>query len=323
MTSTTPPNPSRKSLIGHAPNFWLHHSTHGFDLTHPPSPSTPITTPRLTLQTTSVPITIDPAKSALVIIDMQNFFLSEALGRVRGAGHAACEKLVEYAIPAARKAGMRVVWLNWGLTQEDLSTMPPGVTRCFGFYSVPHDQDFGEDDGLSIAAPGANAVGVDRFGKERAGYGKDAMYHGLGASMGPITLEDGEEVDAGNLLYLDSWNADIYPPLKALVSPSDALISKNRMSGLWGSETPFQKFLEEQGVKTLLFAGINTDQCVGGTLTDAFSRGYDCVLLRDGCGTTSPEEAQRSWEWNAERSYGFCTSCEEAAVGVGKMEGKE
>ena len=37
-------------------------------------------------------------------------------------------------------------------------------------------------------------------------------------------------------------------------------------------------------------------QCVGGTLTDAFSNGYDCVLLGDGCGTTTPEYAQQCWE---------------------------
>ena len=207
------------------------------------------------------------------------------------------------------------MWLNWGLTDKDLAAMPPAVTRCFGFYSIPHDQDFGED--INIAAPGANAVGVDRFGKERQGHGKDAMYHGLGAEMGSIKLGDGQTVDAGRLLMRDSWNADIYPPLKDLFDPaSDVVVPKNRMSGLWESEAPFQKYLDQEGLRTLFFAGVNTDQCVGGTLTDAFSRGYDCVLLSDGCGTSSPEAAQKSWEYNAERTYGFCTTCELVAKGV-------
>ena len=248
---------------------------------------------------------------------MQNFFLSEALGRKSGAGHAACKNLIEYAIPAARKAGMRVVWLNWGLTDEDLRTMPPAVMRCFGFYSIPHDEDFDIGEDVLIGAPGTNAVGVDRSGKSRVAYGKEAMYHGLGAPMGKVKLDEGEEADAGRLLFRDSWNADIYAPLKALYNPSsDAVIPKNRISGLWGSDTPFQKFLEKEGLKTLFFAGVNTDQCVGGTLTDAFNKGYDCVLLNDGCGTSSGDAAQKSWEYNAEKTYGFGTKCEELAKAV-------
>lgn len=214
---------------------------------------------------------------------------------------------------------MRLVWLNWGLTEEDLKTMPPGVTRCFGFYSIPHDRDFGEE--VNIAAPGADTVGMDRFGEKRKKIGKEAMYHGLGAEIRSIELEDGEVLDVGRLLVRDSWNADIYPPLKEVYDPSvDVIIPKNRMSGLWGSDTPFQKYLEENGLRTLFFAGVNTDQCVGGTMTDAFSNGYDCILLSDGCGTTSPEAAQKAWEYNAERSYGFCTTCKLVAEGVEKMQ---
>lgn len=210
------------------------------------------------------------------------------------------------------------MWLNWGLTNEDLRTMPPAVTRCFGFYSIPCDEEFDED--FVVTAPSVNAVGVDRFGVPREGHGKEAMYHGLGAEMGSVKIESGEEVDAGRLLVRDSWNADIYPPLKAVYVTEDVVIPKNRMSGLWGASTPFQEFLEEQGLRTLFFAGVNTDQCVGGTLTDAFSRGFDCVLLSDGCGTSSPEAAQKSWEYNSERTYGFCTTCEKIAKGVETME---
>lgn len=307
----------RKSLIGSSPNFWLHHSTNGFNLTHPPNPTTPISAPALTLQTTTTPVTIDPSKSALVIIDMQNFFLSPALGRTpSGPGHTASDNLIKYAIPAARKAGIRIIWLNWGLDDSDLQTMPPAVRRCFGFYAIPEGEEFDRN----FKQAGNVKVGVDRFGVPRDGHGREAMYHGLGAPCGNVKLESGEEIDAGDLLVRDSWNADIYPPLKALYDAgSDVWIHKNRMSGLWGASTPLQSYLEKEGIRTLLFTGVNTDQCVGGTLTDAFSRGYDCVMLSDGCGTSSGEEAQRSWEWNAERTYGFCMKCEDLAEGVAKM----
>lgn len=51
-------------------------------------------------------------------------------------------------------------------------------------------------------------------------------------------------------------------------SPADVWIHKNRMSGLWGTRTMCTDFLEKEGITTLLFAGVNTDQCVGGSLQD-------------------------------------------------------
>ena len=43
------------------------------------------------------------------------------------------DAIMEHAIPAARKAGIQVVWLNWGLTDEDLQTLPPQQFRVFGW----------------------------------------------------------------------------------------------------------------------------------------------------------------------------------------------
>lgn len=65
----------RKAVIGNKKSFWLYDSDTGFDLTHPETPESPAISPSLTIKTTTSPITIDPAKSALVIIDMQNYFL--------------------------------------------------------------------------------------------------------------------------------------------------------------------------------------------------------------------------------------------------------
>ena len=139
--STRAMTAARHALIGSPEgNFWIHHSDHGFDLTHPPSPDAPPVLPRLPLQTTTSQIAIDPAKSALVVIDMQNFFLSENIGRpADGKGLQAAWKLAEDAIPAARRAGIQIIWLNWGLTHEEVKNMPPATLRAFGFSSVPAD----------------------------------------------------------------------------------------------------------------------------------------------------------------------------------------
>lgn len=65
----------RRAVIGNEKSFWLYDSETGFDLTHPETPQWPSVSPSLTIKTTTSPITVDPAKSALVIIDMQNYFL--------------------------------------------------------------------------------------------------------------------------------------------------------------------------------------------------------------------------------------------------------
>jgi nicotinamidase-related amidase len=139
----------------------------------------------------------------------------------------------------------------------------------------------------------------------------------MGTDMGTVhDSETGEEVHVGNMLMRDQWNTALHPPLAAAYSPSDAWVHKNRMSGMWGQDPDCEVFLRKEGLRTLLFAGVNTDQCVNGTLTDAFSKGYDCVLLNDGCGTTSPESAREGVEFNAANTVGFMTSCEMLAEGV-------
>jgi hypothetical protein len=158
--------PHRTAIIGSPSNFWLHSSKTGFDLTHPKTPSGPKIDTRLTILTTTSPITVDPSKSALLIIDMQNFFLSPAFGRSQGPGHDALHQLVNFAIPAARKVGMRVVWLNWGLSEEDINEMPPAVKRAFGFEAVV---DEGEVElGVpndEISGERRKGVAVDKYGE--------------------------------------------------------------------------------------------------------------------------------------------------------------
>lgn len=73
------------------------------------------------------------------------------------------------------------------------------------------------------------------------------------------------------------------------------------------------------GITSLLFTGVNTDQCVSGSLEDAFSKGYDCILIKDGCGTTSPKAATDGIEFNCARTWGFVADCEGFKDGVEGM----
>ena len=328
----------RKAVIGSQKNFWLWSTEHGFDLTHPETPAAKPIEPRLTFTTTTTPITIDPKKTALAIIDMQNFFLSPQLGRPKESkGLLASAQLLKYAIPAARKAGIRIIWLNWGLTEQEIEQMPPATLRAFGFGTVAETAEgYKEQENIEAAIDEhgvnqgctelAKAKRLEKDLKTKAPAGKDArIYRGLGSDIGPVTLEDGSTTPGGRLLMRDEWNSGLPPDLdteyqKGLkANPPDVWIHKNRMSGLWGESSPCTEFLEKEGIRTLLFSGVNTDQCVGGSLQDAFTKGYDCILLSDGAGTTSPSSSQESIEFNCAKTWGFCLRCEDFTRGVEAM----
>lgn len=114
------------------------------------------------------------------------------------------------------------------------------------------------------------------------------------------------------MLMRDARNSELYGPLqdeylKGKAAGTDFWIHKNRMSGLWGYQTSLDLFLKEEGITTLLFAGVNADQCVSGTVVDAYFRGYDCILVEDATATTSPSGGFENVVYNIGNSYGFIT----------------
>lgn len=201
---------------------------------------------------------IDPERTALVVVDMQNYFIHPTY-RHHGAGLTAVKPTLD-VIEKCRKEGIQVIWLNWGITEHDLRRMPPAVQR---------------------------------------GFSKSLGWHiGLGAEL---------PEDQGRCLFKGTWNAELYPPLKAVVEPDDQFFDKHQMSGLWSHEEPFHQFLRESDIKTLMFTGVNTDQCVLGTLSDAYAWGWDCVLVSDCTGTMTGRGAQELCEYNIATNMGFVT----------------
>ncbi len=99
-----------------------------------------------------------------------------------------------------------------------------------------------------------------------------------------------------------SWAAAVVEELQPF-DERDVHVSKYRMSGFW--DTPLDSILRGLDVATLLFAGVNADQCVLGTLMDAACLGYDCVLLTDCCATTSPSYCWDATIYNVKQSFGF------------------
>jgi nicotinamidase-related amidase len=121
---------------------------------------------------------------------------------------------------------------------------------------------------------------------------------GRGTGLGDPLPRHGARV-----LQKDSWAADIVEELEPAVD--DIKVDKHRISGFW--DTPLDSILRNLGTRTILFAGVNTDQCVFCSLTDANFLGYGCVLLDDCCATTSPSFCTEATIWNVKKCFGFVT----------------
>lgn len=273
------------SIIGGKDNFWLYTKGYGFDLTHPDTPDSTPLNPRIKLKTPKEPIAIDPLKTALLPVDTQNYFLSPALGRPQDSvGLLLVEKLLKYAIPTCREATIRIAWVKYRLTDNDIQNMPPMMVATTG-----NDSNFDSKQG-------------------GGSYGEE---------LGKVTI-DGQEINAGRALMRDHWNTELYAPLENARRPDDLVLHKNRLSAFWRGPDNAE-ILRANGIRTLIFAGANLDQCVASTLLDAFHEGFDIILLTDGAATTSPDFARKCIQWNCEGGWGFLVSCEELHRGVKEM----
>ncbi len=117
-------------------------------------------------------------------------------------------------------------------------------------------------------------------------------------------------------LEKDSWGAAVVDGLES--APSDIHVDKFRMSGFW--DTPLDSILRNLGVSTLLFAGVNSDQCVLCTLQDANFLGYDCILLDDCAATTSPSFCAEATRYNIKQCFGFVANSTALLPALGAKE---
>lgn len=123
----------------------------------------------------------------------------------------------------------------------------------------------------------------------------------------------GEAIPGGaEILVKGSWGAQIVDELNP--GEQDIHVTKHRFSGFW--DTELDSILRNLGVSTLLFAGVNADQCVMTTLEDASFLGYDVLMLRDCVGTTSPAYCMQATEYNVKLLFGFMTDSTALLAGL-------
>jgi ureidoacrylate peracid hydrolase len=138
------------------------------------------------------------------------------------------------------------------------------------------------------------------------------VYNRDGRSVGVGDPLPASPVPGSKVLEKGSWSAAVVEELE--IAPTDVRIDKYRMSGFW--DTPLDSILRNLGVTTLLFGGVNADQCVLATLMDANFLGYDTILLEDCTATTSPEFCWQATLYNVRQCYGFSALSEDLATGL-------
>lgn len=201
-------------------------------------------------------IEFDLARSALVVIDMQNDFCHPMgwFGQ-RGIRVAPMRKpipVLQRLLPAWRAAGAPVIWLNWGIRSDRLN--------------LP-----------------ASVIFKGKRTAEAVGY----------AEASPV--------DRGQSLVRGHWGAQVVDELEVL--DSDITVHKHRLSGFWDNE--LDSVLRGLDVRTLFFAGVNTDRCVYASLQDASFLGYDGILVADACSTPSPAYVTRAIHMLIRHMHGF------------------
>jgi ureidoacrylate peracid hydrolase len=126
-------------------------------------------------------------------------------------------------------------------------------------------------------------------------------------------------IDRGLSLVPGHWGAQVIDELQ--VDSSDITVYKHRLSGFWDNE--LDSVLRGLDVRTLLFAGVNTDRCVFSTLQDAGFLGYDSILLADACSTSSPAYITRAIHSIVQRLHGFVASSDALIAGLNEMNTKK
>jgi nicotinamidase-related amidase len=239
-----------RPLGSSANNRWAVSETRA-NLVRPPLAPRPVT-----VQADVKLLTIDLARTAIIVIDMQNDFCHPdgwlAHNGVDVVPARAPIEPLQRLLPALRTHDVPVIWLNWG-NRPDQMNLSPALLHVY--------KPSGAGIGLGDPLPGSGARVLER----------------------------------------GSWSAAIVDELTA--DPKDIHVAKYRMSGF--RDTELDSILRNLGVTTLMFAGVNADQCVLCTLQDANFRGYDCLLLEDCTATTSPDYCMAATIYNIRQCFGF------------------
>ena len=109
--------------------------------------------------------------------------------------------------------------------------------------------------------------------------------------------------------FLGSFESGIYEPFAPSDVPHELQLHKRRFSAFFATDLALT--LREQGVETVVLAGVKTNVCVRATAQDAFANGFEVVVPREATNSNRPHLADASLE-DIDRYIGRVTTVEEA-----------
>lgn len=105
-----------------------------------------------------------------------------------------------------------------------------------------------------------------------------------GVAASTTTLRTATSTSAGSHGLPTDWDDRIVDPLAPVAG--EVVIAKNRASAFFG--TTLDTILRQAGVEALVVAGETTSGCVRATVVDAYSLGFDVVVVEDATFDRSP-----------------------------------
>jgi len=92
---------------------------------------------------------------------------------------------------------------------------------------------------------------------------------------------------------------------RLVLESSDLIVLKTASGSFCSSD--LEKQLRERGKTGLIFTGGLTDACVSSTVRQAYDRGFLCILVKDACITTSPEDHEAALR-SIQKFYAWVTN---------------
>ncbi|MBO9534402.1 MAG: cysteine hydrolase [Solirubrobacteraceae bacterium] len=104
-------------------------------------------------------------------------------------------------------------------------------------------------------------------------------------ARGNPTLAIGDEGPRGRILVRGEEGHDIIDDLAPI--EGEAVLDKPGKGAFYA--TDLGAILRNAGIKSLLVCGVTTEVCVHTTVREANDRGFECLVIEDGCGSYFPE----------------------------------
>lgn len=102
----------------------------------------------------------------------------------------------------------------------------------------------------------------------------------------------------GNHAIKGTKGAEVIPELEP-DKTNDYIVEKRTYSGFYetGLDPLLRSLYKGEGVKTVVLGGLHTNMCIRHTAADAFFRGYQIVITKDGVEAFTPEDQEQGLKY--------------------------